>query len=85
MSSSHIQGNNDTPDEGGPFQFRGVTTAWDIPETLATLPAKRLADFAIDPAARRRYLEKFLTHDDGDGGARTIDAIERSARQAVLP
>lgn len=74
-----------TPDEGGPFQFQGVTTAWDIPETLATLPAKRLADFAIDPAARRRYLEKFLTHDDGDGGARTIDAIERSARQAVLP
>ena len=70
-----------SPAEGSPFQFRGVSTAWSIPETLERLPARTLGDFAIDPASRARYINKFLTHDAGDGGVRTIDAIERAARR----
>ena len=68
-----------TPDEGSAFQFRGVSTAWSLAETLDRLPAKTLGDFTIDPDARERYVRKFLTHDEGDGGVRTIDAIERAA------
>jgi hypothetical protein len=71
-----------SPVEGSPFQFRGASTAWSIPETLERLPAKTLADFAIDPASRACYVDKFLTHDAGDGGVRIIDAIERAARRA---
>jgi hypothetical protein len=71
-----------TPQEGSAFQFRGVSTAWSIPETLARLPARTLADFAMDPTARIRYIDKFLTHDAGDGGVRTIEAIERAFRSA---
>lgn len=76
-----------TRDEGGPFQFRGVSTAWTIAETIARLPSTTLADFSMDAAARSRYVEKFLTHDAGDSGARIVDAVERaftrSGRSAV--
>jgi hypothetical protein len=70
-----------TDEEGGPFQFRGVSTAWGTPEALRRLPATALADFAMDDAARRRYVEKFLTSAAGDSGARTIDVIERAAQR----
>ena len=68
-----------TPEEGSAFQFSGVSTAWTIRETLDRLPARTLGDFAMDIAARARYIDKFLTHDAGDGAVRTIDAIERTA------
>ena len=71
-----------TPAEGGAFQFRGVTTAWSIPETLRRLPHKTLDDFVMDQEARARYIHRFLTHDEGDGGVRTVDAIEHALRRA---
>ena len=71
-----------TPEEGSAFQFRGVSTAWSIRETLDRLPGRTLEDFAIDPAARQRYIEKFLTHDARDGGVRTVDAIQRAFDRA---
>ena len=67
-----------TPAEGSAFQFKGVSTAWNIRETLDGLPGKTLGDFAMDSDARARYVEKFLTHDSLDGGVRTIDAIEKA-------
>lgn len=75
-----------TAEEGSAFQFRGVATAWSLPETLDRLPGKGFRDFAIDPASRACYIERFLSHDARDGGARTVDAIEqaltRNARAA---
>ena len=35
----------------------------------------------LDPAARDRYIEKFLTHADGDGGVKTVNAIEQAVRR----
>jgi hypothetical protein len=75
-----------SPEEGSPFQFRGVTTAWSIPEALTRLPGATLSDFTMDRQARTGYIRKFLTHDAGDGGDRVIgaiaDALARRARPA---
>ena len=66
------------PKEGSAFQFRGVSTALCIPEALSQLPAKTLGDFTLDAEAQSRYVQKFLTHDAGNGGVRTIEAIEQA-------
>jgi hypothetical protein len=71
-----------TAEEGSAFQFRGVSTAWSIPETLKRLPTATLHDFAMEPDSRVRYVEKFLTHDARDGGVRTIDAIDKALVRA---
>lgn len=68
-----------TSDEGGAFQFRGVSTVMPAAELLATLPERRLGDFAIDPSARSRYVRQFLHHDERNGGTRLLQAIERAA------
>ncbi len=68
--------------EGSAFQFGGVTTAWSIPQAIARLPESTLGDFAMDPAARSRYMRTFLDHDAGDGGRRVIDAIDERRRRA---
>jgi hypothetical protein len=70
-----------TPEEGGPFQFRGVSTAASIPEALDLLSSRTLSDFAMDPRARQRYVERFLCHTSGNSGARTIDAVEQLLAQ----
>lgn len=67
-----------TPEEGSAFQFRGVSTAWSIPETLDRLPGQTMGDFAMDKEARALYMHKFLTQDASDGGVRTVEAIERA-------
>jgi hypothetical protein len=67
-----------TPEEGSAFQFRGVSTAWRLPEVIDRLPARRLEDFAIDRSARDAYVRTFLTHDAGDGGLRAVAAVERA-------
>lgn len=73
------------PEEGGAFQFRGVATAWSIPEALSQLPTKTLADFAMDREARARYVDKFLTHDAGDSGIRAVDAIGQAIGRHACP
>jgi len=67
-----------TPEEGSAFQFKGVSTAWSLSEALSQLPTKTLGDFRMDHDARTRYLRKFLTHEAGNGGYRTVDAVERA-------
>jgi hypothetical protein len=62
--------------EGGPFQFRGVSTSIEIPSAIDSLPSRGLDEFQIAPDARARYVAKFLTHPAGGGGDRTLAAIE---------
>jgi len=67
-----------TADEGSVFQFRDVSTTMTMPEAIGALPHRTLGDFRMDQAARARYVEKFLGHDDRTGGRRTVLAIERA-------
>ena len=75
-----------SPEQGSPYQCRGVTTAWSIPEALTRLPGATLSDFTMDRQARTDYVRKFLTHDGGDVGERLVaaiaDALGRRARPA---
>jgi hypothetical protein len=64
--------------EGGLFQFAGVSTSIGIPEAIETLAGKTLGDFRMDTDARGRYLTRFLGYDDRSGSRRTLDAIERA-------
>jgi hypothetical protein len=41
------------------------------------LRGRTLADFKMDPAARRRYLERFVGGADGRSSHRVLDVIER--------
>jgi hypothetical protein len=67
-----------TTDEGSVFQSRHVSTTMSIPEAIGALPTRSLADFRMDPDARRSYVMKYLGHDDRAGSARTVVAIERA-------
>lgn len=70
-----------TVKEGSAFQFAGVSTAWSIAEALRELPRRTLADFAMVPDAMERYVQLYLTHNAGDGGARAMDAIARTLKR----
>ncbi len=48
-------------------------------EAPARLDRLTLADFKIDPEARRRYIERFVGFDDTGSSARVLDVIEREA------
>lgn len=48
----------------------------DAPSRLA---AAKLGDFEVDPAARRRYVERYLGFDDTRSSERVLDVIERAA------
>jgi hypothetical protein len=61
--------------EGGPFQFKGVSTAMGIPEVISTLPGQTLADFELDPQARNAYIKKFLGYADGQSSKRVLATI----------
>lgn len=67
-----------TATEGGPFQFRGATTAWSIPSALERLPGASMSDFSLDPSGRQAYLERFLTRDDREASGRAVAAIEHA-------
>ena len=62
--------------------FPGVV--WTVPgeEAAARVDAATLADFAIDPAARSRYVARFLGFDDARSSGRVLDEIERICAQA---
>jgi hypothetical protein len=66
-----------TTEEGGLFQFRGVSSTFALPEAIDRLPAMSLGDFTMDKDAQARYIETFLTRHDGTAASRTLDAIER--------
>jgi hypothetical protein len=58
---------------GSSFNFPGVTYPVSVEEMVADLPRRRLADFAVEPAARAHYLEKFVGSDDGKASDRLLD------------
>lgn len=61
--------------EGGFFQFRGVSTTMSIAEALARLPVSTLGAFTIDAAARAAYMAKFLGSDDRQSSRRLLAAL----------
>jgi hypothetical protein len=65
--------------EGGEFNFPGVVELTTIPETIARLPYRRLAEFQIDQARRDAYVARFVGPDDGRSAARMLDLIMETA------
>jgi hypothetical protein len=63
--------------EGTLQNFAGVVWGAGHEEAPARLRGRTLADFTIDPEARRRYLERFVGRDDGRSSHRVLDVIER--------
>ena len=67
--------------EPGSLQnFAGIVWSADADEATRLLSKASLADFRIDPAARRRYVEKFLGFDDNRSSERVLDLVEASGR-----
>ena len=63
--------------EGTLQNFAGVVWGVGYAEAPGRLRGRTLADFKIDPEARRRYLERFVGGDDGRSSHRVLDVIER--------
>jgi hypothetical protein len=61
---------------GGMYQWEGAAWTVGIDEAIGALPSKTLDDYAMQPAARRTYVEKFMTCDDRRASVRLLDAIE---------
>jgi hypothetical protein len=68
-----------TPEEGGAFQFDGVSTTCPPDEAVATLGSLSLRDFRMSPEARARYVERFNGPDDDQASVRLADVIQRRA------
>jgi len=62
---------------GGIYSAPGIAYWRPLAQAYDGLPAWRLADFPAEPAARRRYVERFLGFDDGRSAARLLDALGR--------
>ncbi len=58
--------------------FPGIVTSADVPSATRALDRGSLADFRVDPEARRRYVEKFLGFDDTDASRRVVAHVERA-------
>jgi hypothetical protein len=63
--------------EGHAYHFPGVASFSTIPEAIAELPRRSLADFPLVPEARERYVRRFLGFGDGQSAARVLDAVAR--------
>lgn len=61
------------------FHCPGVSTTISIPELIATLPSKRLGEFALEPQARRRYVQKYWGPEDGQSAQRVVELMQRVA------
>ena len=59
------------------YNFAGVVHRLSIPEVFGRLPRLDLADFRLDPARRRTFLQRFFGHEDLDVAARIFDDLER--------
>jgi hypothetical protein len=60
------------------WDFPGVSTVFEVPEAIASLPRSALDDFKVDAQARATYVEKFLGYDDGRSAKRVLDEIHRA-------
>jgi hypothetical protein len=65
--------------EGTLQNFAGVVWSAGHEEAAACLRGRGLGDFAVDAAARGRYLERFVGGDDGRNSHRVLDVIERGS------
>jgi hypothetical protein len=67
--------------------FAGIVWSADAAEATRLLSRARLDEFRVDPAARRRYVEKFLGFDDNRSSERVLDLVESAGRltQAAAP
>ena len=72
--------------EPGSLQnFPGIV--WLVPADRAPawLDGRTIADFAVDPVARRDYVNRFLGFGDTCSSERVLDVIERDARLSHRP
>ena len=68
------------PGEGSLSNFPGVAWFTRPEEAVSLLEGRTLADFRLDPAARRAYVERYLGFDDLGSSRRVLQAIEDDAR-----
>ncbi len=64
--------------DGSLQNFPGVVWPLAGSEAPVRFGTATLEDFALDPEARRRYIEKFLGFDDTKASVRVLEAIERA-------
>ncbi len=62
--------------EGGVYHFPGASYYLSLPELFEELPRRSFKNFALDPLARARFVEKFLGFDDARSSERLLDLIE---------
>jgi hypothetical protein len=60
---------------GGLYNAPGVAYWRPLVSAFDGLSGWRLADFPLDPEARRLYVERFLGRDDGRAASRLLDAL----------
>ncbi|MBI2205305.1 MAG: hypothetical protein HYU41_15765 [Candidatus Rokubacteria bacterium] len=58
------------------LNWNGLVWSADFASAIAALATGSLADFRVDPEARRRYVEKFLGFDDTCASLRVVERIE---------
>jgi len=83
VSQSHLQGyaSFDEVYGGRPESlqnFPGIVWPVGHREAVGLIEGSRLDAFAVEPEARRRYVEKFLGFDDTRSSVRILEAIERA-------
>jgi len=69
-------------DPRGIYQAPGVAYWRALDEAFDGLAGWRLADFPLDDAARRAYVERFLGFDDRGSSGRLLDLVERVVARA---
>jgi len=62
---------------GGIYHAPGIAYWRPLAEAFDGLPEWRLADFPVEAAARRRYVDRFLGFDDGRSAGRLLDVLAR--------
>jgi hypothetical protein len=65
--------------EGSLQNFPGVVWSMGHEEAPVRLDGLTMADFKVDPEARRRYIQRFVGFDDARCSDRVLDVIERKA------
>ncbi len=71
-------------DLGGIYNWPGTAYCVALRDAFDGLRRWSLADFPLDTAARKRYVERFLGFDDGRSSERLLDVAERVGGRACL-
>ncbi len=71
-------------DVGGSFNFPGVVYPVGLGEFVDGFAGKRLGDYALEPAARAQYVERFVGFDDGKSADRVLDAVQSLAEMGPV-